>query len=133
MKKLFAHAAGAVIEGGLIAVLAIGLVAGSAFAGKPAPGGSTSTFRVDDGTFASTTVAHRGSSSATWVHAKCYQGGALVFEQWRSYLADGTTTLSLGPTPSWSSGDASCTAEEGYYARTTRWRLTGTTTFNVTG
>ena len=131
MHKHLKHAAGAVLEGSLVAALGVGLIAGSALAGRPVVGGTTTSFRVDNGSFATTTVAHRGSSGATWVHAKCYQGGTMVFEQWRSYLADGTTTLSLGPTPMWSAGAASCTAEEGYYARMTRWRPLGTATFEV--
>ena len=134
IRSVLSHSTQALAEGALISLLVVGLLAGSALAAKPVPGGlSGSSFRVDDGVFATTTVAHKGSSSATWVHAKCYQGGTLVFEQWRSYLADGTTTLSLGPTPMWSSGSATCTAEEGYYARLTRWRLSGSTTFNVSG
>lgn len=130
MKKLFAHTTGAVLEAGLIAVLAIGLVAGSALAGKPAPGGSTSTFRVDDGVFAGQTTAYAGSSTSTTVHARCYQGGALVFEQYATY-SDGKATLTLGPTPRWSGGAATCTAEDGYWFRMTRWRILATTTFNV--
>jgi hypothetical protein len=41
MNRFIKHAAGAVLEGGLIAVIAVGLIAGTAFAGKPSGGGTT--------------------------------------------------------------------------------------------
>ena len=131
IKSIFTHSAQAIAEGALISLLVVGLIAGTAFAARPGSVTATGSFTVDDGTFAGTTLAHRGSSGAVWVHAKCYQGGTLVFEQWRMYV-DGTASLSLGPTPLWSSGSANCTAEEGSYARNNRWRSAGSTTFNVT-
>jgi hypothetical protein len=132
MRSVLTHSAQAVAEGALIAALVVGALAGTALAGKPGGGSTSSAMRVDDGVFAGTTTAHRGSTSAVWAHAKCYQAGVLVFEQWRMYV-DGTTELSLGPTPKWSAGAANCTAEEGYYVRMTRWRSSGSTTFNVAG
>jgi len=133
IRSILNHSAQALIEGALIAAIVVGVIAGTALAGKPGGTNSTSAFRVDDGPFAGVTVAHRGSSGAVWVHAKCFQGGTLVFEQWRKYIADGTTELSLGPTPLWQSGSANCTAEEGSYGRNNRWRASGSTTFNVSG
>ena len=132
IRSVLRHTAQAIAEGGIIALLVVGVMAGTAAAGKPGDVALTSPFTVDDGRFAGTTAAHRGASGATWVHAKCYQGGTLVFEQWRMYV-DGAATLSLGPTPLWSSGSANCTAEEGSYSRNNRWRQAGSTTFNVTG
>jgi hypothetical protein len=41
MRRILKHAGGAVLEGSLVALLLVGLIAGSAFAGKPG-GGSTS-------------------------------------------------------------------------------------------
>ncbi len=124
------HSAQVVAEGGLIALLVVGAMAGTAFAGKPTAGGTSSGVRVDDGVYAGTTTAYQGASAAVWIHAQCFQGGSLVYEQWRSYTG-GTTTLSLGPTPNWSSGAANCTADEGYFARNNRWRVSGSTTFNT--
>lgn len=50
-----------------------------------------------------------------WVNARCYQDGELVYAQWHgafdSYRFDPVFTL--GPTPSWQSGDAECVAEVG--------------------
>ena len=53
------------------------------------------------------------SVAKPWVRARCYQGGSLVYEQWHGmypdYLWDPVFTL--GPTPSWTSGGASCMAD----------------------
>lgn len=124
------HTAQALAEGGLIALLVVGAMAGTAFAGKPTGASTTTGVRVDDGVYAGTTTAYQGASASTWVHAMCYQGGGLVYEQWRSYTG-GTTTLSLGPTPNWSSGAANCSAEEGNFGRNNRWRVSSTTTFDT--
>src|SRR5688500_2646841 len=115
IRTLTKHTAQALAEGGLIALLVVGAMAGTAFAGKPG-GGSTSSFRVDDGVHAGTTTAHQGSSGATWVRAACFQNGSLVFEDWRPY-SGGTATIALGPTPNWASGAAQCTGQEGNFGR----------------
>ena len=125
------HGAEALLEAALIALLVVGLIAGTAFAGKP--GSSTAgAFRVDNGVFAGNTLAHQGSSTNTWVRAMCYQGGIKVFEQYRSYDG-GLASLTLGPTPMWESGAATCTAQEGSWRRGTTWRAAGSTTFSVSG
>ncbi len=113
--------------------LAVAL-AGPAVAAKPGGGGSTTTgFRIDDGRFASTTTAYKGSSSSVqWVRALCYQSGALVYEQYLKFGTATTVQLTLGPTPSWTSGSASCKGEGGYF-QSGRWRVAVTTTFNVAG
>jgi len=115
-------------RGVLLAAIAGALIVGTAFAGKPA---ATSSFFVDDGAFATTTTAHGGAG--TWVHAKCYQGGTLVYEQYVKYATDGTGTLTLGPTPSWQSGTATCTAEDGWWQNGTRWRVLAKDAFGAAG
>jgi hypothetical protein len=124
------HTAQALAEGGLIALLVVGAMAGTAFAGKPPSADTSSSVRVDDGVFAGTTTAYQGSSAAAWVRAACYQNGSLVFEDWRPYDG-GTATISLGPTPNWSSGAADCTAQEGSFGRNNRWRVSSSTTFHA--
>jgi hypothetical protein len=111
-----------------LACLAGAFVVGGALAGKPG-GGSSSSFSVDDGRFAATTTAHRGTGS--WVHARCYQGGSLVYEQFLKYGTTGTATLTLGPTPLWTSGGASCVGEDGWWQNGTRWRVNATDAFAV--
>jgi len=120
-------------QAALLATLAIGVIGAPAFAGKPVRDSGTSSFRVDDGSFASTTTAYRGSSSGTWVRARCYQGGSLVYEQYVSYGGSSTATLTLGPTPSWSLGGATCSAEEGYWRSGTRWTVVGRDSFTAAG
>ena len=115
----------------LLGVMAGALVVGTAFAGKPAAGTTTSGFVVDDGRFASTTLAHGGTG--TWVHAKCSQNGKLVYEQFVKYGTTGTATLTLGPTPSWTGGAASCVGEDGWWQNGTRWRVNATDAFSVSG
>ena len=124
----------ALLSGTAVAVLGLSLVAGTALAGKPGGNLSTGgTVRVDNGVFAGTTTAYAGPSSATWVRALCYQNGYLVFEQYRQFDSSRRATLTLGPTPSWSSGSATCTAQDGYWRRGTTWRVTSTSSFTVSG
>ncbi len=130
LKRLMSHATMALAEAGLVALLVVGLVAGTAFAGKG--GAITSSLRIDDGVFAGTTVAHRGSASATWVQARCRQGGVVVYEQFVKFTTEGIATLTLGPTPMWTSGSAACEGFEGY-VRNGRWRAIGSATFAVSG
>ena len=60
------------------------------------------------------------------------KGGAMVFEQWIRTGSDGSGVLYLGPTPNWTSGAATCWAEDGTWTRS-RWRQSSSTTFNVSG
>jgi hypothetical protein len=119
----------------LLAALVLSLAAGTALAGKPSggKGSTTATVRVDNGVFAGTTTAYAGPSTATWVRARCYQGGVLVFEQYRQFDSSRRATLQLGPTPSWSGGAASCNAQDGYWRNGSTWRATSTSSFSVSG
>jgi hypothetical protein len=47
-----------------------------------------------------------------WVQNRCWQGDKLVYEEWHGFFAGYKfgQTFTLGPTPSWSGGDANCTA-----------------------
>ncbi len=123
---------GRLLRAAALAALAASLLAAPAFAGKPAGGGTTSSFYVEDGRYATTTLAHRGSSGAQWVHAKCYQNGKVVYEQWIKYGSSWTASLTLGPTPSWTGGAASCIGEDGWWQHGTRWRVIATDAFAVT-
>jgi hypothetical protein len=47
-----------------------------------------------------------------WVELDCYQGGVLVYQDWRGFF-DGSLTgqvFILGTSNAWQSGDADCTA-----------------------
>jgi hypothetical protein len=39
----------------------------------------------------------------------------------------------LGPTPMWTGGAADCTAEEGTWSKSGRWRVLARTSFHVYG
>jgi hypothetical protein len=128
-----AHPPRRVALAGLLGLLVLSAAAGPAFAGKPGGGGTASAFRVDDGAYASQTLAHQGSTTATWVRARCWQAGVLVYEQFARYGATGTAALVLGPTQMWPGGAATCTGEEGFWRNGTRWRVVSTDAFAVSG
>ena len=44
-----------------------------------------------------------------------------------------TATFTLGPTPSWTYGAATCVAQEGYWGSNGRFRVIADTTFSVSG
>ena len=87
---------------------------------------------VPNGTFAGTTTA-TATVAGHWVHAKCSQGGTLVYEQWVKSDAARQAVLNLGPTPMWQSGSASCWAESGYWSSNGRWRQAASTNFTTSG
>ena len=89
---------------------------------------------VPDGVFGGTTTATLNpGGSETWAKAECYRDDVLVYAQFVRASAENTATFNLGPTPSWTFGAASCTAVEGYWSNTNRWRVIASTTFNVSG
>ena len=146
VRSALVHTAQAVLEGSLIALLIVGLMAGSVFAakggGKPGGGGTTSgTIAVAymDGA----TEAHFGarvtfnvSTGATpypYVHRMCYQGGALVAEGRQGFFptAIGNEWFTLGPTPAWQGGAADCNANLEKYTNKGTWSVLATTAFHV--
>lgn len=129
IRSVLSHSVQAVAEGSLVALLVVGLMAGSVLAAKPAtsgggkPGGGGSTggtisLALMDGAtephFAAR-VTFNVSTTATqypYVHLRCFQGGSLVGEGRQGFFptALGNKWFYLGPTPSWPSGAADCTA-----------------------
>ena len=129
IRSVLQHTGQVIAEGALISLLVVGLVAGTAFAGRPTGGTTSGSLTVADGVYASTTAVSTGSAYA-WAHAKCSQGGTVVYEQWIKTDASGRGEFTLGPTPMWSSGAADCWAESGTWSKS-RWRQAATTTFHV--
>jgi len=144
------HTTGVAIEGLLILLTIAALTFAATLFTRGEPGGATDAFAarggggggggsgslsIPDGAFASTTTATANPGDDTsWVMAECFQNGTIVYRQY--VKVDPTTheaTLTLGPTPSWSSGAASCRGEEGYWFHGSRWRVYATTTFEVSG
>jgi hypothetical protein len=133
MHKHLKHAAGAVLEGSLIAALAVGLIAGSALAAKGGGGGHTKPGGGSTGTGSlamvvttdvngngaanwGDTITYNVSTTATaypYVSTQCTQGGTLVMSDsagwFASYAWPDARFLRLA-SDRWTSGAASCTA-----------------------
>lgn len=132
------HTIGATVEALLIVAIVGALAFGVALAsGHPA--GATDTraaaaISVPNGVFAGSDVATVDPASGSiWVDAKCYQAGKLVYEQWAATNGSLQAMLTLGPTPSWTSGAANCTATANQLQRSGKFKLLASTTFNVSG
>ena len=133
IKSLINHSAQAVAEGALVALIVVGLVAGTALAGKgggggkPSGGGGGSVALVmlsdrggDGGPNWGDAVTFTVSTTATtrpFVHLSCYQGEALVYTFQAGFFDSypWSTTYSLG-SQSWTGGAANCTAVLQYVA-----------------
>ncbi len=121
----------------LVSVLAVGFSVpdvDAAKGGKGKGGGDNGgEITVPDGVFGGTTVATvNPGGDNVWVHAECFQDGALVYEQYVGADSNMQAILHLGPTPSWTGGEADCTAEELTWVRH-RFRVVAATTFHVEG
>ncbi|MGE5156088.1 MAG: hypothetical protein ACM3JP_01155 [Betaproteobacteria bacterium] len=99
--------------------------------GNGAGGTTTASITVPDGPFGGTTTASTNVGGGVWVQEVCIanDGGALV--DYRSTDSNGQAVLQLGPTPTWSSGAASCTASLGAWNGNGNWEPTASTTFNA--
>jgi hypothetical protein len=146
LKRSPTHIGTKVVQATLIASLAVGLMAGSAFAarggGKPGGGGSTTNGTIGVAYMDGATAAQYGarvsftvSTGATpypYVHLMCRQNGVLVAEGRQGFFptALGNEWFYLGPTPAWQGGAADCTANLEKYA-SKGWSVLATTSFHV--
>jgi hypothetical protein len=151
IRSAITHSAQAVAEGALIALLVVGLMAGTAFAGKSAlhsrPGGSTAVYSgeirlaplvVDNN---ANGTPNRGdvvtfdistNHTAPYVQLECFQSGSRVLLGRKGYFDSSLDTnrnfgLASG---SWQSGSADCTASLVYYTRK-GWAKYASTSFHV--
>ena len=129
MRSVLKHSTQAVLEGALISLLVVGLVAGTSLAAKGGKTGGGST--AGGGTISLSspiTVDKNGNGLANWgdivqfdiattatstpyVDLKCYQNGVLVAEGWRGYWDGSLDYRTFGLYGgSWGSGAADCTA-----------------------
>ena len=149
IRSVLSHSVQAVAEGSLIALLVVGLMAGSVLGarptggggGKPGAGSGTSTIALE--LMNGATEAHyraqitfRISTTDTvypYVHLRCSQGTRLVLEGWQGFFptALGNPWFYLGPTPSWSSGAADCTANLEKANSKGGWTVLKSTSFHV--
>ena len=150
IKSVFKHSAQAVAEGSLVALLVVGLMAGSVLAakpegsgqGKPSGGGGTvsgpvmvadlnadgAPNRLDDITFTVSSTA-----SAPFVGLRCWQGSTWVYDAYvgyfPSYIGDRFFRLQ---SDYWVAGvAASCTARLFYNDSRGREHIQNTLTFPV--
>jgi hypothetical protein len=116
-KRFTTHTLMALAEASLVALLVVGLIAGTAFAGRNT-GSSIDLVMVDDmngdgaPNYAETITFDLSTSAAKpYVNVRCYQGTAFVFDGWAAYYSGAwfgqTFTLASS---SWSAGAADCVA-----------------------
>lgn len=134
IRRITSHSLQAIAEAALIALLVVGLMAGTAFAGKggtagtgghgkPGSGGSTGTLTLvmvadANGNGAPNwgdTISFNVTSSSAYptVSVRCSQGGTMVYSAdagfYASYPWPGAQNMPLY-SPSWTGGAASCNA-----------------------
>jgi hypothetical protein len=148
IKSVLKHSAQAVAEGSLIALLVVGLMAGSVFAakggngGKPGGGSTAGSGTIVVAYMDGATEAHFGarvtftvstaSTAYPYVHLMCSQNGVLVAEGRQGFFSTalGNEWFYLGPTPAWQGGAADCRANLEKYS-SKGWGVLATTSFHV--
>jgi hypothetical protein len=133
-RRIVSHSAQAIAEGALISLLVVGLMAGTAFAGKGTGRGPTPAYSgeirlaplvVDNN---ANGTPNRGdvvtfdintNHTAPYVQLECFQNGSMVLLGRKGYFESSLDTnrnfgLASG---SWQSGSADCTASLVYYTR----------------
>jgi hypothetical protein len=153
IRSVISHSAQVVVEGALISLLVVGLVAGTAFAAKPASGGGGG-HKGGGGSGGSATISlapvvvdKNGNGTANWgdvvtfdvsttattqpwVNLVCSQNGVVVSQSWDGYFVGSLTTRNFSLySPQWSSGAADCVA----YVTNPTWSRLGSTSFHVDG
>jgi hypothetical protein len=143
IRSVLSHSAAALAEGALVALLVVGMVAGTALAGKgggggkPSGGGTIAVVDMDgDGainhgdqvTFAFSTTA----TDRPFVALNCYQDGVWLYSKSVGYFPDYPwDQYFILSNTSWASGGGSCTAKLYMTRDGTRTTTLATTTFNV--
>jgi hypothetical protein len=128
LKRFTYHSLMALAEASLIALLVVGLIAGTAFAGKGGGGKPPKGGNGGSGTISAPVLVDpadsvvnygdrirfdisTGSTTEPWVKLRCYQGGTLVASGSEGYfersLDDGVFGLYSGM---WTGGAADCDA-----------------------
>ena len=131
------HSGQAVLEGALIAMIVVGVLAGTAFAARGGGHNTTSSVKISvtDGVFASNVTATMSgaSTSREWFHVVCTKDGTTALLDWEPFDSTGHATSLMGPTGSWTSGGASCMGYAGHYDNRSRWQSDASVAFTVTG
>jgi len=123
----------ALLVAAIVSVAAMTLAAASQSDGLASvnAGRGHANLQVSDGVFGEpTTATANPGGDGTWVSVTCQQGDKVVLTAWSQVDSANKATFMMGPTPSWSGGAATCTAEEGYFSNG-RWRVQDKTSFDV--
>jgi len=146
VKKLLSHAAGAVLEGALVAILITGLLVGTAFAAKShTSGGSTSATLAgpvmvsdangDNHPNVGDSITFNVSTSAAKpeVGVRCWQGTDFVEDAYIAFFDTwlGSKYVTLGSSYWNASLTATCTARLFYYDSRAREHVLATMSFGV--
>jgi hypothetical protein len=145
LRSKLVHGVQAVAEGGLVALVVVGLVSGAALASGGPNKSSTSTINMvvvgTAGVTAAATVQATYGDTVTfdvstaaaspYVNLLCYQNGTLVAQGWAGFFdgALGDRTFRLY-SPQWTSGAADCTANLDVKSNG-KWKVLATTAFQV--
>ena len=132
IRSVFKHSTQAILEGALISLLVVGLIAGTALAGKGTGGGKGKPGATSGGGSIAVVVTsdQNGDGLPNWgdrvtydvskvgvtnpfITTKCYQGGVNVLTMFAGYypgyMWPGAQTFTLSETQ-WTGGAATCTA-----------------------
>jgi len=122
IRSVLSHSIQALAEGALISLLVVGLIAGTAFAGKPSSNGGSGGYSATvspggpytfgDTVYVTTNAPVYPNNTGPWIWLKCYQNGVVVMSSDHAGFSAGwyyNWPFNLGPTQSWSGGAADCT------------------------
>jgi hypothetical protein len=138
LKRFTTHTLMALAEASLIALLVVGLIAGTAFAGRG--GGSSLMWRMVTDADSNGALTHGDtitfdfstSAAKPYVNVRCYQGTPLVYDGWVGYYAGAwfDTAFTLASN-AWTSGGADCVARLVTYGKNGREQTQATKSFAV--
>ena len=144
MRTLTSRLAGAAVEGALISLLILALIAVPVLAGGGGHGGGKPIGSDARGTISvvpmdsTDGLAHYGqrvtfdlyttATDSPFVQVRCSQAGTLVYQDTQGYFpnAIGDHWFRLGPTPLWQSGAADCTGHLVKHSRNSLQQLAST-------
>ena len=148
LKSKLVHGIQAVAEGGLVAMVVVGLMAGAAFASGGAGPNRSSTSTISMVVMGTSGVAGAAPIQATYggtvsfdvsttataypfVNLKCFQNGVLVAQGWAGFFDGALGDRMFGLySPQWTSGAADCTANLDMNT-SGKWKVLASTTFHV--
>lgn len=129
-RSFASHTAAALLESGIIALIILVLLVAPALAAR---GGkvSSASVAVPDTAFGETTTATVTGAENLYVRVECWQGASSVYLAVERTDSLGSASFRMGPTPSWGSGAAECSAQAGHFDRRGRWLVDASTDFHV--